>query len=197
MVDSEPNSGFAGNPYAPTASSGVQDQLTREAVRASRDEYVPSTLQWTAFRWFSICSLCAAPSFLLGWGITNGRYDAMVSGIFIFALGFTLLDYFTSRQSWRRKRLIRRTLRTMYGTRIAITLLFPIGYFLDVYCGIISIGLTQAVVGTEFMMDGRDHYGFAPVLLTTLIQGTVMNMVVGVYGLFVLTLMGIVHALRR
>lgn len=196
MDDSKTNSAFATNPYAPTGSSSVQDQMTFEAV-ASRDEYVPSSLSWTAFRWFSICFLSAAPSFLLGYGITNGRYDAMLCGIFMFAVGFTLLDYATAHQAWRRKPTIRRTLRVMYGTRVVITIIFPIAYFLDLYCGLISIGISQAIVGTDFTIDGRNNYAFPPVLLTTLVQGTILNMVLGVYGLVVMIFMVVVRALRR
>ena len=197
MAESDPDMTFQANPYAPTAlSASVQDELTRELADAKNEEYVPSSLQWTAFRWFAICSLCAVPSFLVGWQITNARYDAMLTGIFIFSVGYTALDYGTARQSWRRQRLIRRTLRTMYGTRIAITILFPIGYTLDLLCGSFSIQLTEAIAGAEFRTDDSRFHAFDTVLLTTLIQGCVMNLVVAAYGLLILIFSFIVRALR-
>ena len=54
---------------------------------------------------------------------------------------------------------------------------------------------SRATSGSE--EDGRDYYEFAPVLLTTLIQGIVMNVVLMVYGAVVLALMGVVSALTR
>jgi hypothetical protein len=84
----------------------------------------------------------------------------------------------------------------MYGTRIAITIIFPVGYFLDLYCGLASISLTQAFTGTEFAL--RDEVAdFHQVLLTTLIQGTVMNVVLGVFGLLVLVILAVSEFLRR
>jgi F0F1-type ATP synthase membrane subunit c/vacuolar-type H+-ATPase subunit K len=198
VAESPLDAEFDANPYAPTtASANIQDELTRELVEAQDAAYVPSSLQWTAFRWFSICTLSAVPSFLVGFSITNGRYDAMLTGIVIFSVGYTLLDYGTSQSSWRRKKLIRRTLRTMYGTRIAITILFPIGYFFDLWCGLISIGLTQAITGAEFTTQQQQTSAFRDVLLTTLIQGSAMNVVLGVYGVLVMVLLGVVSALRR
>ena len=197
MAESQPDSIFEANPYAPTAStSTIQDELTRELVEASEGEYLPASFAWTALRWFSICSLCAVPSFIVGFGVTNGRYGAMLTGIMIFSVCYTLLDYGTARQPWRSRKLIRRTLRTTYGTRIAITILFPIGYVLDLFCGMLSIRLTQAIAGTEFTTDGPGLHTFANVLLTTLIQGSIMNIVLGIYGALVLALLGVVSALR-
>ena len=197
MAESNSDSTFETNPYAPTASSSsIQDQLTRELVDARDTDYEPSTLGWTAFRWFSICTLCAVPSFIVGWSISEGRYDAMLTGIVIFSLAYTFLDYGTARQSWRRKRMIRRTLRTMYGTRIAITILFPIGYALDLFCGAFSIQITQAIAGSEFTSSDTVMHRFDAVLLTTVIQGCIMNLVVAAYGLVILTLLAVVSALR-
>ncbi len=186
------------NPYAPTtATASAEEEFTRELVAAGeRDQYVPASFGWTAFRWFAICTISAVPSFALGMAVTEGRWDAMLAGIFIFSLAYTFADYLTARQPWRKKRLIRRTLKTMYGTRIAITIIFPVGYFLDLYCGLASISLTQAVTGTEFAL--RDEVAdFHQVLLTTLIQGAVMNVVLGVFGLLVLGILAVIEFLRR
>ncbi len=197
MAESQPDSIFETNPYAPTAStSSVQEELTRELVAAGEAEYVVASFAWTAFRWFFICTLCAVPSFIVGLSITNGRYDAMLTGIVIFSVGYTLLDYGTAQQAWRSRKIIRRTLRTTYGTRIAITILFPIGYVLDLFCGMLSIRLTQAIAGTEFTAGRPAMDTFANVLLTTLIQGSIMNIVLGIYGVLVLILLGVVSALR-
>jgi hypothetical protein len=186
------------NPYAPTAATtSEQEEFTRELVAAAeRDAYVPASFGWTAFRWFGICTLSAVPSFLVGLAVTGGRWDAMLVGIFLFSLAYTFADYLTARQSWRKKRLIRRTLRTMYGTRIAITIIFPVGYFLDVCCGFASLYLTQAITGPEFA-SGDQYADFFPTLLTTLVQGAVMNVVLGVYGLLVWGLLALIGFLRR
>src|SRR5690554_1463469 len=100
--------------------------------------------------WALICSISAAPSFVLA----MGEYDtaAMVTGILLFALGYTALTGTGWFNRFHARPFIRRTLYIGYGARLALSglmaiaavgvlakarfLVFPV--FLDLFCGAIS-----------------------------------------------------------
>lgn len=181
------------NPYAPTAE--VADAVEIAALAASE----PASLRRTAIRWFFVCSISAVPSFVLGLTVTDGeQIAAMVIGILIFAVGYTALDYRTSHRPWRQNPMIRRTLRLAYGTRVAISLLFPLGGFLDLYCGIVAIWTTELVSGQGLTVGsaGSGPVAFLRVVFTTLVQGSLMNIVLGLYAVLILGVHIIIRAIR-
>ncbi|EMI21768.1 membrane protein [Rhodopirellula maiorica SM1] len=87
----------------------------------------------------------------------------------------------------------------MYGTRVLISVAVPIGGTLDIICGVVSTSLASKLTGFQFEPTGVANnlvtFGesFFPVLLTTLIQGSLMNVVLAIYGIVVF---GIVLAIR-
>ena len=184
------------NPYQAPAETEAADEPLSAPV--AEDTYVRSTLGQTARRWFFVCTISAVPSFLSGLMVTNGEFVAMIIGIVIFAIGYTWMDHQTADQAWRRRKIIRRTLRFTYGTRIAISIVLPVGFYLDMICGIVTISLSQTFVGQEFTrIDGGPSPGFAGTLFLTLLQGVVLNVVLAVYGGIILAIHGLVAALRK
>jgi hypothetical protein len=142
-----------------------------------------------------VCGIAALPSFFWGFAMTGGEITGMLLGIFLFAVGYTLIDFRTAAWPIRQKKTIRRTLRFTYGTRIAISVLFPVGGYLDAICGIFSLGLISSVFGES--IERLDGMGFRLTLLTTIVQGCLLNIVLAVYGLLVFGVYGLVGALKR
>ena len=147
-------------------------------------------------KWLLVCLVSAAPSFFFG-SILEQEYVvqslAMVSGILTFVAFYVFIE---SRESTRRMlmdRSLRISVRIGYITRIVISIVFPVGMFLDIYCGVISMSLTTALLGDGFgPRSGYQGYGeaamtflFAWFYLTTLVQGIALNSVLAAYTLIV------------
>lgn len=182
------------NPYSPPSLT-VESPVNADS---SVDDAAEPSLSRTAVRWLTVCSLSAIPSFLFGMAVTGGQLVAMIIGILLFAIGYTLADYRTATFAWRRRRITRRTLKIAYGTRIVISLLVPLGAYADIACGVVALGLTESLTGEGLAtFDGANRMSFFPTLLTTLIQGVLMNVVLAVYALVILGLQALVIALRR
>jgi hypothetical protein len=163
------------NPYAPTAKIDPEGNPLLDQLPAT-----PLTLRQAAVRWTVVCCISAAPSFFWGFVVSSGQWLGMLAGILLFIIGYTLLDYRTANTQIRQRPTVRRTLRITYGTRIAISILFPIGIYLDMVCGALSLGLTHS--GS---FDGQAQMGFGTVFFTTVVQGFVLNLVLAAYALLV------------
>lgn len=181
------------NPYQPTVEVS-EPQVAPESDPESPPE--PATLGRVAVRWFVVCGISAVPSFFFGFLVTSGQIAGMLLGIFLFAVGYTLIDHSTANWPLRQKRLIRRTLRFTYGTRIAISIIFPVGMYLDLLCGAVSMGIVNSVFvdGMEFGSDSQ--MTFFSTLFTTLVQGCVLNVVLAIYGSLVLGVHAAATALK-
>ncbi|MCG8652211.1 MAG: hypothetical protein MI861_20395 [Pirellulales bacterium] len=118
---------------------------------------------------------------------TNGEILGMLVGILIFVVGYTALDYGTREFSFRSNRRIRTTLKVTYGTRIIISILFPVGAYLDLVCGLITVSLVGALTGVELGPGDTTRTGltFFSTILATLIQGCVLNVVLAFYAVAV------------
>jgi hypothetical protein len=145
--------------------------------------------------WLFVCSLSAIPSFFFGFGVSNGQVAGMILGILIFVIAYTILDYTTASRPFRRNRQVRRTLKIAYGTRIAISIIFPLGAYVDIFCGFLSIGLIQSVSGFEFRSS--EGMSFGATLLTTLVQGVLLNIALACYAMVVHGVQLFVSVLRR
>jgi len=145
-------------------------------------------------KWLLICFVCAAPSFYFGLVLGRSYFiqsAAMVMGI----LTYVALYVYVESLAWTRRRLMDRSLRLAvkigYITRIVVSVLFPVGMFLDIFCGMLSVSATSAIFGVEFgpmrteMADVGAPFVFFWFYLTTLVQGTLMNIVLGAYTLIV------------
>ncbi|MEM8668311.1 MAG: hypothetical protein AAGG48_12410 [Planctomycetota bacterium] len=181
------------NPYQPTT------EVSQE-VRYPTDPDEPDSVGRVARRWFLVCGISALPSFFFGFSLSGGRLSGMLLGIFLFAIGYTALDLNTADWPIRKKPSIRRTLKIAYGTRVAISIIFPIGMYLDLVCGIFSVGIVSTVFdgGMEpFNGPNGDKMSFLGTLITTLVQGCILNLVLGAYGLLVLLVHALFSAVKR
>jgi hypothetical protein len=176
------------NPYSPAPEIKTGDDAPSERVSAGDKPDYP-TLQMTILRWTVMCSVAAAPSFFLGLTITRGRAGGMVASILTFIGLYVAADLITRHWPIRRNRVVRRTLVIVYFSRIAASILFPIGTFVDMMTGI----LMAQLVG-DFMAPFRDA---SPTLQgetmlfwlsyrLTFIQATLMHVVLVAWGILCL-----------
>ena len=131
--------------------------------------------------WTGVVSLAAVPSFLLGLSVTNGRWIGMTLGIVVFIAGYVAADRVTFDWRLREDRRWQLALRSTYVTRMAILVLFPVAFGLDMFCGIFSTALVETISGATFMPTvgaaNTDRGGMSELLafFTTLVQGTIMH----------------------
>jgi hypothetical protein len=129
-------------------------------------------LLWTVVGWVS-----ALPSFL----VAMSEFDvaAMTLAIFLYILLLTALTCTAWFESFRAKRYVRASLYAGYGTRVGISLALPLAVAVDMWPGILSISIVGGM--------GMDESSFAGTFCATMIQGTLINIIVlilmgGVYG---------------
>lgn len=179
------------NPYAPSA---IEDDPTLQAEMLgktrSEEPDAPLTLTRTAVRWCAVCGLSAIPSFVFGMIATSGQVAGMLVGIAIFAAGYTLLDFRTAHWSVRKRRDVRRTLKIAYGTRVTISIVFPVGAYLDMICGIGTLAISESLFGQGFTsIDSGVTTAFFPAVFATLLQGVILNVLLAFYA-------GVVHLIQ-
>ncbi|MEM7517192.1 MAG: hypothetical protein AAF368_09750, partial [Planctomycetota bacterium] len=139
----------------------------------------PRTLREVFLRWFLVVSLAATPSFLWGSVLTADQWPAMLSGVLIFIAAYTWGDLRTAATSWRQSPSVCWTLRTVFGLRIAMTLVFPLGAYVDMFTGAVTVELLEAVHGD---LVGTNDWNFALTLLATLVQGVLLNLMLLMLG---------------
>lgn len=165
-------------PLNPYASPSAADEAAVAAVDACP---IPrSRPHWAFVRWFFICYACAAPSFFLGsgFGSTSVRFAGMTCGIFVFVLLYTAAECSDALRGWRAQPGVERTLAIGFGLRVAISLIFPIGLYLDMFLGIFAVGLsTRLGFPVEQRGFGSAWVEFANFFVTTLVQGGLVNLV--------------------
>jgi len=141
------------------------------------------TLPRRLLLWTVICVVSAAPSFFFA----QREFDraAMVVGVCLFIAGYTAATSTPAFARFHRRPFVRRTLYIGYGLRLALSLMCPIGFvaaadatlrpmvlvaFADVLPGILSVNLVK---GT-----GIKPESFHGTLLTTIVQGALLNLIV-------------------
>jgi hypothetical protein len=131
-------------------------------------------------RWTLICTISAAPSFFWGCAINRGPHAiaGMLAGIFVFVLGYTLIECTYYYQQIITRPYVHRTALIGYGTRILISVIFPIGLFVDMFTGMLSVSFIESIFATS---ERGPNAGFLPVFLTTLVQGVLLNALLLVY----------------
>lgn len=175
------------NPFAPPESEPELADAFKPAVTAKKSH----SLGWIATRWLVVCAVSAVPSFYLGTEVSKGQFAAMTLGILIFAAIYIFLDCKTSGLPFRQNRLCVITLRMVYVTRMVITVIFPIAMFVDLICGLTSVACTETIFGSRAIQT------FPGALFTTLLQGVMLNLVLAIYGLFVIGLVMLFAPLFR
>ncbi len=146
-------------------------------------------MQRSFLKWTLACGLAAAPSFFIAMSLVHRTgYAAACGGMIAGTAVFVVLYGFVERTqrvqrilSWR---FAKRTAWIGYGTRIAASIIFPMGVFLDMICGLFSVGFSQWLLGNERFFVERDaavhgeHVSvFANFLFTTVVQGLLLNVV--------------------
>ena len=134
-------------------------------------------------RWTLICSVSAAPSFFWGCGLHHGfqHIVAMLAGILVFVLAYTAVEctrYYHQIISLPHVHL---TALIGYGTRILISLIFPIGLTIDMFTGIISVSLVDSLLGSGTRLESTAPVSAVSVFLTTVVQGVLLNLMLLAY----------------
>jgi hypothetical protein len=135
--------------------------------------------------WIVVCSVSAIPSFLMGLDVVQppGGVPAMVVGVLLFIGAYVLLDVRYLEPLARRKRNFRTAMLWGFGLRATASLLLPAGIMLDMLPGLLSVTIVRTIfpvppgsqLTNSFPYEGGSVLGFFPALLTTLLQGVVMN----------------------
>lgn len=131
--------------------------------------------------WTAVCVVSAAPSFVIA--AHQYHQGAMALGVVVFILIYTGLTSTAAFERFHRRPFVRRTLYIGYGTRMAISIIFPIAMFPDIVAGTLSISIVREIFRLE-------PSTFAGTFLTTCVSGTILNVMV-------LALMLVVYALQR
>jgi hypothetical protein len=176
------------NPYSP-APEVESDQETPKTSSTVVDGLKFPSLQRTVLRWTVVCGIAAAPSFLIGWTLNNGNVLGMLAAILTF-IGFYVGGDLISRH-WpiRRNVSVRRTLVFVYVSRIVVSIIFPVGMYLDVVTGAIMMNLMN--VSTEQFRQPISTLGAELAMFwlsygMTFVQAILMNIILFVWGLFCL-----------
>ncbi len=141
--------------------------------------------------WTVICGISAAPSLYTAVTIEFSeplQIAAMLTGIGIFVAGYTFITGTQRVRRMNRNVLVRRTAYIGYGTRIALTIFYPAGLFLDTICGILT-GSVIEPLGPIIPVES-----FLGILLWTLSQGALLNIIL---LFFMFVVYGIQHNLQK
>jgi hypothetical protein len=130
--------------------------------------------------WTLVCGFAAGPSMLFAQKSFDARATMCV--VVLFIVFYTVISGTDWFGRFLQRPFVERTLYIGFGTRIAIsTILFPIGIFIDVLLGLISIEIVGA--------DSAADVGFTLTLAVTLLDATLMNVVLFVYMAIVYVIM--------
>lgn len=145
--------------------------------------------------WLTLCSISAAPSFVIALGADADRVG-MLAGVLLFAFAYTMLTCTARFERLYQKPFIRSTMYVGYAVRMVLSVsaigaaIAPplgIGMGIDMICGMLAMGIGGALLGSN-AEQAVSTFGGA--LLVTCIQGAILNVIVFVFML-------IVYALQR
>ncbi len=176
------------NPYSPAPEVETDPETTKTSSTVIDGFKYPS-LRRTILRWTAVCGIAAAPSFLLGWTINDGNVLGMLAAILTF-IGFYIGGDLISRH-WpiRRSASVRRTLVFVYATRIVLSIIFPVGIYLDMATGIAMLHLMNLNVDQLRQPDSTFGAQLARFWLSygmTFFHAILMNIILCVWGLICL-----------
>lgn len=141
----------------------------------------PETIFRRFLLWAAICCVSAAPSF--AWAHEEFHRGAMVLGVALFTIAYTVFTSTERFEQFYRRPFVRRTLYIGYGARLAASIVFPVGVGMDLLPGMLSVNLVQGA----FRLD---PHTFGGTLLTTIVQGTFLNIILVLF-------MSMVYAIQR
>jgi hypothetical protein len=169
------------NPFAAPVTSAAIKPLAGDP-----DPLPPPKLSNVFAKWLVICGISAGPSFFFGYSVGNGRFPAvlgMVIGVMIFVVAYTALEFTSAVQQQMAKPVSRRAAWIAYLTRVGISIVFPVGIFVDVFCGIFAMGISSSVTGLQAGLGNSTSspvpaaYECFQFVFTTVAQGILLNLV--------------------
>lgn len=137
-------------------------------------------IPWIFGKWFLVCSVSAAPSFFWGCTIselTSEHVIGMLAGVFTFIVGYTIVECTSFVQGLMRHPNFRLTAKIGYGTRMAVSIIFPAGMMLDMFVGMFAVMTVSAVAGPIEQERGDMIQGLGVFYATTIVQGIYLNVV--------------------
>ncbi|MFO0916292.1 MAG: hypothetical protein U0795_25260 [Pirellulales bacterium] len=157
------------NPYAApqhTALIAAEESQSRPAT--------PTSLLRTVILWLVVCSAGATPSFMLGMTVVQHpwRAPAMVVAVLLFAAACIAVDRMAVSACLAQYPRFRSAVRASYGIRVAISVMLPIGFAIDMFCGILSVGFSQLFFGSE------DTWSVPAIMVTVFVQGILLTALV-------------------
>ena len=101
-------------------------------------------------------------------------FPAIIAGIVCFVLAYAFVGAHPRVHRWTQRPDIHLTLRIGYLSRMAVSVIVPVGMAIDVYPGVIA----GMVVSNTFGGDGNDFLG---VFLITVVHGALLNVMLALY----------------
>lgn len=143
--------------------------------------------------WSLVCGVAALPSFVIGAMIAEMggvQLFAMAVGVFIFAGLYTWVSTSRGFRELRGRPFVERTLMIGYGLRMAQSLLslVPPVFIVDMFLGMLSVASVSWILQVGFDLEHPPDNGFtafAFFLVTTLIQGGLLNVILVVLMLVI------------
>ncbi len=169
------------SPYRPPQYDGPP--LKKEQLSAVA-QYSPKQTVKIYLKWTLICVVSAAPSFVLGLVLDGAKFSAiagMVTGVLVFVFAYTVVEHHPFIRKRMKLLAYRRTAWIGYGTRIAISIIFPIGFYLDLIVGMFTV----SVCGWFFRLAGMPEItgsgpadgSFVTHFIMTVVQGFCLNVI--------------------
>ena len=155
-------------------------------------------------KWMLVCGISGTPSFFIAFSLAD-QYAVQATAMALGILTFVGFYVFLESREWTRRKLMDQSLRISvrvgYITRVVISILFPVAMFPDMFCGMFSVSFTSAILGYGFGVPVRlDDDPQAMALMsvavwfyfTTVVQGVLLNIVLGAYTLIVYALVKLI-----
>jgi hypothetical protein len=176
------------NPYSPAKEVEI-DEPHQEPVDTTDWTVQLQLVQRAAVRWTLVCGIAAAPSFVVGMWVTQGEAFGMFVAVLTF-IGFYIAGDLISRH-WpiRRHVAVRRTLVFVYVTRIVISIVFPVGIYIDIFTGagmLALLDITARGVQQNDFTIGNGAAKFWLAYRMTFVHAILMNIVLAIYGVLLL-----------
>ena len=121
-------------------------------------------------------------------GATSSAVAGMICGVFCYVVAYTALEHTLTVRRLLTDKCIRRTAKIGYGTRIGISIVFPIGFYLDLMVGIVVVPVSHAILamtGNDILNSNESGGDFLTSFLMTLVQGACLNVVLLAYMIVV------------
>lgn len=151
-------------------------------------------------RWTLVCGISAAPSFFWGCALHNAieHIIGMIGGILVFILAYTAVECTHYYQQIITRPYMHRTVLIGYGTRILISVIFPVGLAIDMMTGVFSVAIVENVwpADTGELSEIEAAATAFTVFLTTIVQGVLLNLILFVYMACVYGLLRVVDRVR-